>query len=140
MENFNVEQLRYRKSEVNDFVDYVIKKLEQNIVVIKNQTDEIARLQNELLKYKNVENTFKEMIEIADKNSESIKEQANKEAESIIVKAENNANRIVNTALLKAERIELRKEMMEKNLANSKKRIKSTLLRELELIDDIEIL
>lgn len=140
MENFNVEQLGYRKSEVNDFVDYVIKKLEQNIVVIKNQTDEIARLQNELLKYKNVENTFKEMIEIADKNSESIKEQANKEAESIIVKAENNANRIVNTALLKAERIELRKEMMEKNLANSKKRIKSTLLRELELIDDIEIL
>ena len=45
MEHFSSDGLGYNKSEVNEFVDYVIKKTEENIYTIKSQLDEIKRLQ-----------------------------------------------------------------------------------------------
>ena len=50
MEHFSSDGLGYNKSEVNEFVDYVIKKTEENIYTIKSQLDEIKRLQEELAK------------------------------------------------------------------------------------------
>ena len=35
MDNFNQSQMGYDKTEVNEFVDYVIKKTEENIDTIR---------------------------------------------------------------------------------------------------------
>ena len=52
MDNFSNVTNGYRKEEVNDFVEYVIKRTEVNILTIKKQKDEIEalRLENERLK------------------------------------------------------------------------------------------
>ena len=45
MNNFtNVQDGGYKREEVNDFVDYVIRKTEENILTIKSQKEEIERL------------------------------------------------------------------------------------------------
>ena len=47
MDNFTNMQGGYNKQQVNDFVDYVIKKTEENILTIKKQKDEIEYLKRE---------------------------------------------------------------------------------------------
>ena len=51
MDNFTNVTDGYRKEEVNEFVDYVIKKTEENIDTIRRQNEEIRRLNLELEKY-----------------------------------------------------------------------------------------
>ncbi len=47
MNNFTNMQGGYDRAQVNDFVDYVIKKTEENILTIKKQKDEIEYLKRE---------------------------------------------------------------------------------------------
>ncbi len=132
MDNFNEERLGYRKEEVNEFVDYVIKKTEENISTIKSQKEEIARLTNELEEYKRLYLVNSKM------NNPSY--YSEKEADLIIKEAKDNASRIVNSALLKAEKIENQKEILNKSIRMYKKKIRSTLMEQLDILEDIEIL
>ena len=132
MDNFNEERLGYRKEEVNEFVDYVIKKTEENISTIKSQKEEIARLTNELEEYKRLYLVNSKM------NNPSY--YSEKEADLIIKEAKDNASRIVNSALLKAEKIENQKEILNKSIRMYKKKIRSTIMEQLDILEDIEIL
>ncbi len=132
MDNFNEERLGYRKEEVNEFVDYVIKKTEENISTIKSQKEEITRLTNELEEYKRLYLVNSKM------NNPSY--YSEKEADLIIKEAKDNASRIVNSALLKAEKIENQKEILNKSIRMYKKKIRSTLMEQLDILEDIEIL
>ncbi len=132
MDNFNEEHLGYRKQEVNEFVDYVIKKTEENISTIKSQKDEILRLTNELEEYKRLYLTNFKI-----NNPSYLSE---KEADLIIKEAKDNASRIVNDALLKAEKVENQKELLNKSIKMYKKKIRSTLMEQLDILEDIEIL
>ena len=48
----------YNKEEVNEFVSYVIKKTEENILTIKKQKDEIEKLKLENERLKKLENSY----------------------------------------------------------------------------------
>ena len=76
MEHFNSDALGYNKTEVNEFVDYVIKKTEENIYTIKSQLDEIKRLTDELERYKNLESALlkanDDKISVAEKEANLI--------------------------------------------------------------------
>lgn len=133
MDNFNEEHLGYRKQEVNEFVDYVIKKTEENIYTIKSQLDEIKRLQEEVARYKEIENALL-------KTNETSKENALKEARLIVSEAKDNANRIINDALLKAQKMEMEQQAFENNLKIIKKKIRNNLLEQLNRIEEIETL
>lgn len=132
MDNFNEEHFGYKKEEVNEFVDYVIKKTEENIFTIKNQKDEIERLTNELEEYKRL---YLSSFKI--NNPSYLSE---KEASLIIKEAKDNASRIVNDALIKAEKIENQKELLNKSIKMYKKKIRNTLMEQLDILEDIEIL
>lgn len=133
MDNFNSSEFGYNKKEVNDFVDYVIKKTEENILTIKNQNDEIKRLKDELNYYKKTSFSMEEF-------SNQKKDIAIKEASLILQEAKDNANKIVNDALLKAQKIELEKDALNKSIKLYKKKIRNALIEQLELLEDIEIL
>lgn len=133
MEHFSSDGLGYNKSEVNEFVDYVIKKTEENIYTIKSQLDEIKRLQEELDRYKSLESALL-------KANEDKKSLAEKEAELIVSEAKDNANRIINDALLKAQKVEMEKETFENNLKIIKKKVRNNLLEQLNKIEEIETL
>lgn len=129
MENFNEDHLGYRKDEVNEFVDYVISKTEENITTIKSQKEEIIRLTNELEEYKK--------LYFSKVNDSSYTE---RERDLIIKEAKDNASRIVNSALIKAEKIENQKDLLNKSIRMYKKKIRSTLMEQLDMLEDIEIL
>lgn len=133
MEHFNSDALGYNKTEVNEFVDYVIKKTEENIYTIKSQLDEIKRLTDELERYKNLENALLKA------NDDKIS-LAEKEANLILTEAKDNANRIVNDALIKAQKIEMEKQTFEANLKIIKKKVRNNLIEQLNKLEEIETL
>ncbi len=140
MDNFNSDNNGYNKNQVNDFVDYVIKKTEDNIYTITKLQEEVIRLQDELGKYKLREENYNYANKNNEKLNYELKEVARKEADLIINEAKNNANRIVNDALLKAEKADLQKMALENNIKTIKKKLRSNLLQQLDMVEDIEIL
>lgn len=133
MEHFSSNGLGYNKEEVNDFVDYVIKKTEENVTTIKSQYEEIRRLQDELEHYKKLENTL-------DTIYNEKKDLAEKEATFIINEAKDNASRIINDSLVKAKQLEMEKQAMDANLKIIKKKVRNCLLEQLNAVEEIETL
>lgn len=140
MDNFNSGLNNYDKKQVNDFIDYVIKKTEQNVLTIKSQQDEIARLKKEIERLKDVEYNANFVSFNNEKICNELKELAKKEADYIINEAKNNANKIINEALMKAEKIEMQKQNINIQIKDCKNRLRSNLLQQLEKIDEIEFL
>ena len=140
MDNFSNVTGGYRKEEVNDFVEYVIKRTEENILTIKKQKDEIEELRLENERLKKLEDSYLYIQNQIENTANEIKSNAKYEAELIIKEAKDNASIIVNDALLKAERLETEKELLNQSLKVYKKKVKSALKEQLELIEDIEML
>ncbi len=140
MDNFTNTVGGYKKEEVNEFVEYVIKKTEENILTIKKQKEEITALKLENDRLKKLEDSFLYLQKQMENTAEEIKSNANYEAGLIIKEAKDNASIIVNDALLKTEKLEQEQERLNQNLKNYKKKAKTALLEQLELIEDIEIL
>lgn len=131
--NFSNDNFGYNKEEVNSFVDYVIKKTEDNILTIKKQNDEIEYLKKELDRLKKLEDSYNYV-------QKQIEENAKYEASLIIKQAKDNASLIVNDALLKAEKLEKEHEHLKESIKSYKRKTKSIIKEQLELLEDIEIL
>ena len=129
MEKFSYEANGYNRSEVNNFVNDVIKETEGIIVRVKKQNAELEALINEIKKYKDTENT----------NSSIIK-QKEVEAQMIIDNAKANASRIVNEALLRAQKTEQEKQLLEMNIRMLKKKLKAVVQEQQAIVNEIEIL
>ena len=129
MEKFSYEANGYNRNEVNQFVSDVIRETEGIIVRVRKQNAELDALRNELKKYKN-DNTL----------NNSIIKQKEVEAQMIIDNAKSNASRIVNEALLRAEKIEQDKDLLEMNIRMLKKKLKTIMQEQQAIVDEIEIL
>lgn len=137
MRKFNVSLNGYNKLEVNNFVNEVTSEYESMLSKLKNQDEEIARLKNDLEKYKNMENTLNRAIVIAEDASNQIKRVARDEAKGVLEDAKRNASRIVNDALVKADKIEQDAEILKRRVVIFKKRLRSVVDEQIEFIDSI---
>ncbi len=140
MDKFHLEANGYSKSEVNKFIDEVIENTESMIKRVKSQQVEINNLKEELLNSKRKEETLNSAMYKAEEASTNIKKQAMDEAKIIIEDARRNASRIVNDALLRAEKIELKADNLERNARIFKKKLKLVIEQQLEMVDEIELL
>ena len=140
MDNFTNVQDGYNKRQVNDFVDYVIKKTEENILTIKKQKDEIEYLKRENERLKKLETSYMYIQNQMENTASEIKANAKYEAELIIKEAKDNASVIVNDALLRAEKLKLEHDNLSQSIKSYKRKVKSALIEQLEIIDDIEVL
>jgi cell division initiation protein len=150
MEKFNLETNGYNRREVNNFIQDVIdqtsdivKKYSEQKVTIKNQKEEIDNLKAKLEYYQGIESKLKESIEREKINSNQMKILAKREAELIVDDAKNNASRIVNESLLRAEEMDFRTRIAEKNLKVFKQKMNIVIEQQkaiIDQIDDIEIL
>ncbi len=140
MNKFSYEANGYNRSEVNKFIDDVIANTESMIKRVKSQQLEINNLKEELVKYKRMEDTVKGSMYKAEEASNNIKRQAMDESKMIIEEARRNASRIVNDALLRAEKIELKADTLERNVRIFKKKLKLVIEQQLAVVDEIEIL
>ena len=140
MDKFSIEPNGYSCSEVNKFIDDVITNTESMIKRVKTQQVEINNLKEQLVKYKKMEETLKGSMYKAEEASTNIKKQAMDEGKIIVEEARRNASRIVNDALLRAERIELKADTLERNVRIFKKKLKLVIEQQLAVVDEIEIL
>jgi len=155
MEKFNRVLRGYDPDEVNAFLDQVIRQVElmiqdskQKDEIIKNKDSEIAELnkklegtthiQDKLAQYERIEGTLNRAIIMAQKTSDQIKSNAHRESEIILDDAKKNASRIVNEALLQAEKTEMETAVLRRNINIFKRRLKSIIESQLEMVEDIE--
>ena len=140
MEKFSYEENGYNRNELNNFIEEVINQTEGIISRVKKQNKEIEDLKRELEQYKNIENTIRDAIIKAEETGDNIKKMAKKESDIIITDAKENASRIVNEALLKAEKIEMERETLEKNMKIFKRKLKIIMEQQMAIVDEIEVL
>lgn len=140
MEKFSYEENGYNRKEVNHFIGEVIENTEAIIKRVKTQDAEIKELKKELEHYKNMEGTLKQAIYNAQSASDNIKRMAREESEMIVTEARHNANRIVNEALLRAEKIELDSDNLLRNTRIFKKKLKTIVEQQLDIVEEIEML
>lgn len=148
MEKFNRTLRGYDPDEVNAFVDQVIGQVEKMVSDIKAKDAKInelksleqenVRLKEKLAQYERMEGTLNKAILMAQKTSDQIKSNAHKESEIILEDAKRNASRIVNEALLRAEKTEMEANMLKRNINIFKRRLRSIIEQQLEMVNDIE--
>ena len=138
--NFTNVTEGYRKEEVNEFVEYVIRKTEENILTIKKQKEELEALKMENARLKKLEDSYHYIQNQIENTANEIKSNAKYEADLIIREAKENASSIVNDALLRAEKLESDKENLNQSLKIYKRKVKNALMEQLEIIDEIEVL
>lgn len=138
MKKFSTSLNGYSKTEVNSFVSEVAKEYESMLNNLKKRDEEIANLKQKLIQYQNMENTLNKALVVAEDASTQIKRMARDESKSIIDDARRNASRIVNDALLKAEKLEQDGENLRKRIVVFKRKFKSIIETELEVIEDID--
>ena len=140
MEKFSYEANGYNRSEVNQFIDEVIKETENIVSRVREQKDEIEKLKEEIEQYKATEATLNSAIMKAEKNAEEIKNLSKENADLIIQDAKENASRIVNDALLKAEELEQKRQLLERNMQIFKKKLKLIVSQQMAVAEEIEVL
>ena len=138
VEKFSCEENGYNKEEVNKFVDDVIVQTEAVINRVRNQQDEIRSLKKEIDHYKKIEETLKSALFNAEKASNDIKQNAIEESKIIIADAKRNASHIINDALIRAEKIEIKADTLERNIITFKRKLKLIVEQQLAVVEDIE--
>lgn len=135
---FNDEEYGYSKVEVNKFVDDVIDHTESMLERIKKQQVQISDLKAEVEKYKKLESSLQQSILASEEASSNIKRQAVEEGKNIIMDARRDASRIVNDALLRAEKIEIKADTLERNMRIFKRKLRLIVDQQLSVIDEID--
>lgn len=102
MRKFSYEANGYNRSEVIEFVDYVIDETKRLVSIINKKDEELKKLHEEL-----------------DKNNEdasTIREMAEYEADGIIRDAKEYASLILNDTLQRAEVLEYKNKILENSI------------------------
>ena len=145
----------YSPEEVDHFLDQIIIQVERMIEDNKAKNREIAlrdakieeltnivkntaHIQDKLAQYERMEGTLKSAIVMAQRTSDQIKSSAHRESEIILEDAKRNASRIINESLLKAEKADMEAEMLKRNVNIFKRKLRSIIEAQLEMVEDIE--
>ena len=138
MKRFSKSFSGYNTHEVNAFVDDVVKNVDEMLTKMKAKDMEIDRLTKELEHYKSMDATLNRAIVMAEESSKKYRESSLNESDLIITEAKKNANRIINDALTKAEHIEEESQRLRRNIITYKRRIRSLIDQQAELVDDLD--
>ena len=126
------------EDEVKDFLKQVHESYEKLYKENKLYEEKIKDLEEKINYYKNMEETLKETLVIAQKTAEEVKKNAEKEKELIISEAKQQANRILEEASAKVVSIKKEHEEAKKQFSIFKTRFKNFLESQLEMIENDE--
>ena len=140
MKKFSREFSGYNKAEVNEFVNSVIRHTEVILKRIEEQKSEIEELKKQIIHYQDIERSLNLALNNAQSVGDNIRRMATEESKLIIEDAKRNASRIVNDALIRNERIELKRQQAERNLRVFKNRLRTIVEQQLEVVEEIETL
>ena len=145
MNRFSIVENGYDVDEVNRCIDIVIGRLEKLNSENASYLEKIDKLNEKIqnIKVNNSTNNIdmsklEKAILAVQETSDKMKEVAREEARVIVDEAKNNANSIVHEALIKAEKTEQERILLEKNIKVYKERIRSLTEAQLNLVDDLD--
>ena len=138
MEKFHTAWNGYNKDEVNKFINLIIKEFESIRLKDAQKNETIKSLNEQMLRYKNMENTLNRVVIIAEEAGHRIKKIAHDESEMIIDDARKNASRIINEALLKAEEAKKEADNLRRNIGTYKRKLKDIVENQLTAINDLD--
>lgn len=136
MRRFSVVNNGYNIDEVNNFIDVVIKRMEdlnRTNISYMNQINDYKKKIDEMSKMSFVNN--REPSNFSDK----IKEQAKNEADLIIKEARENANVIIHEALISAAKKEQELEQLKINYKVYRSKFKNLIDAQYKFLEEEEI-
>jgi len=122
----------YKEDEVDEFLDQVMidyEKLYKENIELKEKV-EVARHQMD--KYKDIEDTLKNTLIVAQNAAEDVRANANKKSELILQEAESKAREIISKAHREVEDIRSEFESTKKQMQIFKTRFKTLLQSQLD--------
>lgn len=122
MQKFRTSFSGYNKKDVNAFVEMVCNEYESILQKLRESTNNIEYLSNELQRYKNLEKTLNDTLLVAQESSANAQKAAIAEGKLIIEDAKNNASKIINNSLIKASQIEKDAEELQRKVISYKRR------------------
>lgn len=154
MEKFSKTLHGYNPKEVNAFLDeviihvdklvkeknFLVKEIKEKDLLVSELNSDKKELLDHIARYQNIEMTMNKAIVAAQDSGEQIRQIARQERDMIINEARSNANRIVSDALIRAEKTEIETVQLRKNITVFKRRLRSIIESQLEVVDDIETL
>ena len=127
----------YNVEEVDDFLDELTIDYEKIYKQFGEATKKIADMEEELQKYKNIENTLQNTLVMAQTTADEIKELAKQQAEQIIKEAQGTAKQevveIEQSIVMKKKELE----DLEKQFDVYKAKMESLLISQLELLKEV---
>ncbi|MDN5322294.1 MAG: cell division initiation protein [Clostridia bacterium] len=126
----------YDADEVDEFLDEIIKDYEHLYKENLNLKDQIENFQENISRYRDLEDTLHKTMILAQQTAEEVKKNAEKEADLIVRNAKQKAEEIIAEA--KERIIELKTEYKElqKTVQQFKAQFKGFLIAQLELIEN----
>lgn len=141
MKRFSIVEHGYDIDEVNRFIDIVIGRLEklntENATYIAKIDKLTQKLQEKNTNNYDINKLEKAILAVQETN-DKLKAVSREEARITIEEAKNNANAIIHEALIKAEKIEHERVILEKNMKIYKERVKSLIETQLRIAEDLD--
>ncbi|NLW17517.1 MAG: DivIVA domain-containing protein [Firmicutes bacterium] len=125
----------YDRNEVDEFLDLIIKDLEQIFKESAELKDRNQTLQEQLEHNHDLELTLHNALVVAQETAEEVKASAKREAQLIIREAEMKAERLVDEAIAKVRRMTAELDEMRKQAAVFRSRLVNLLKAQLEMLD-----
>ena len=127
----------YSVEEVDDFLDELTIDYEKIYKQVGEATKKASDMEEELKKYKNIENTLQNTLVMAQTTADEIKELAKQQADQIVKEAQGTAKQEV--IEIEQSIVTKRKELedLEKQIDVYKARMESLLISQLELLKDM---
>ena len=138
MKKFDTVFRGYDKTQVQAFVDDVIKNYELLLRKSQKTQEENIKLNEQLKYYQNIEDRMNRAIYNAESAGDLIKKNARREADSLITEARHNASRIINDALLKAEKAQNHADQLKRNTNVLKRRLRQIIQNQLDVIEEMD--
>lgn len=128
----------YSETEVDEFLDKVIKDYEQLYRENIELKETIERVSSKLEHYQQMENTLHSTLVIAQETAEEVKLNAKKETELLTKEAEIRAQKMVEEAMFKVRRMTGEYEELQKQAQVFRMRMRTLLQAQMEMLNHDE--
>ncbi|MDR5657925.1 DivIVA domain-containing protein [Serpentinicella sp. ANB-PHB4] len=124
----------YREDDVDEFLDQIMISYEKLYKENSELKEKIEKIHVEIDKYKNIEETLKNTLIVAQTSAEEVKNNAIKKSELIIEEAELRAKQIIEKSNKEVDKVNQEFESMKKEMQIFKTRFKTLLESQLESV------
>ena len=128
----------YDPEEVNDYLDEVIRTVEQLIRENKDLEKRVKFNEEKVSYFNSIQETLNKSIIVAQEAADRLKENARKDAEIIIFEAEKEAERLLKEAAEKATEINRETDVLKKETRMFRQRLQIMVESQLEMIKNEE--